>query len=296
MTGPTDAHEEIPVARVERRRLSLVWLIPVFAALGLAGMLAHQIARERGPDVSITFTRAEGLEPGAGLVHRGITVGVVREVRLSPALDEVVVRAEIHPHASAIASEGTQFWIVRPELSLSRVAGLETLLGPRYIAVRPAPPGAPRQRAFRGLDAPPADTEPLPDELRVVLSAPRLGAVSPGSPVLFRDVPVGEVRGATLAEDGRTVLVEAAIAREHAHLVRTNSRFWVASGVGVDWGLFRGLTLRADSLEALLRGAVGFATPNRPGDMVNDGHRFDLHDAPDPDWLEWDPALPIPGD
>lgn len=78
--------------------------------------------------------------------------------------------------------------------------------------------------------------------------------------------------------------------------MRDNSRFWVASGVGVDWGLFSGLSVRADSLDALIEGAVAFATPNRPGDRVSGGHGFALESEPDSKWFEWDPSIPLRGD
>ena len=36
-----------------------------------------------------------------------------------------------------LACEGSRFWIVRPQVSLSRVAGLETVVGARYIGALP---------------------------------------------------------------------------------------------------------------------------------------------------------------
>ncbi|USO00171.1 MAG: MCE family protein [Phycisphaeraceae bacterium] len=294
-TNPVSALSppEPPLARVTPRRFSLVWLVPILALAGLGALLFHQLGRERGPVIEITFTRAEGLEPGADIVHRGITVGVVRDVRLTDDLAGVRVTAELHPHATKLASEGAQFWVVRPEVSLSRIAGIETILGPRYIAVRPAPEGAPRARTFAGLDTPPTDAPPVENALVLTLTAPRVGSLAPGSPVLFRDVPVGSIRDIALAEDATHVTLTAAIDPEYATLVRENSRFWVVSGMGVDWGLFRGLSVRAESLESLIRSAVSFATPNRPGARVADRHAFELADAPRDDWLEWDPPIPL---
>jgi paraquat-inducible protein B len=104
---------------------------------------------------------------------------------------------------------------------------------------------------------------------------------------------VGVVRGVRLAEDAAAVEVSAAIDPAYATLVRTNSRFWLASGVGVDWGLFSGLSVRADSLDALIDGAVAFATPDRPGERVANGHGFELEPSPEDKWLGWDPAIPL---
>ena len=128
---------EPPVAAVRPRRFSFVWIVPLLALLGVGGYAWHAATRERGPAIAIPFASADGLEPGAEIRHRGVTVGVVRTVELAPGMDAVSVRAELAPWAADLSVEGSSFWIVRPEVSLSRVAGLETILGPRYIGVRP---------------------------------------------------------------------------------------------------------------------------------------------------------------
>lgn len=289
-----DAHAEPPVATIAPRRFSFVWLVPVLAILGVGWYFWNQSTRVRGPEISIAFPTADGIEPGAELRHRGVTVGVVRTVELDRELDSVRVTAELAPSASGLAAEGTRFWIVRPEVSLSRVAGLETIFGPRYIGVQPAPEGGARTLAFEGLPSPPRLESPADgDALTLVLRAPRVGPIVPGAPVLFRDLPVGVVRGVRLAEDAASVEVTASIDPAYATLVRTNSRFWLASGVGVDWGLFRGLSVRADSLDALIEGAVAFATPDRPGERVGAGHAFEVEASPEDKWLEWDPPIPL---
>lgn len=289
---PASGSDEIPVALVRPRRISLVWLLPVVALLGIGWAMFHQFTQQRGPMITITFTRADGLEPGAEIVHRGIAVGVVRAVRLTPDLGAVRVTAELRPDARGIARDGTGFWVVRPEVSLSRVAGLETLLGPRYIAARPGPADAPMVRTFTGLDGPPAAPESADDALLIRLVAHQAGTLGPGAPVVYRGVPVGVVREVSLAEDARSVVATAAIEPGFARLVRTNSRFWLTSGVGVDWGLFSGLSVRADSIDSLLRSTVSLATPDRPGPVVTQGHEFGLADEPEDRWLKWDPSLP----
>lgn len=296
MTEPNDSpSEQPPLARVTPRRFSFVWLVPVIALLGLTALVIHQTNQERGPIVTISFTDADGVEAGAEIRHRGITVGVVRTVTLTESLDAVRVTAELRPDARNLASPGTRFWVVRPELSLSRVAGLETLLGPRYIAAQPADGAGEtgvRTTAFTGLDTPPLLTgDADSDALLIALSAPRVGPLTIGSPVLYRDIPVGIVRTVTLADDASSVRIGAAIDPAYATLVRTNSRFWIASGVGLDWGLFRGLSLKADSLDSLIQGAIGFATPNKPGERVGPGHAFRVAAESESDWLRWSPTI-----
>lgn len=290
--GP--AGEPVPTAVVAPapRRVSWAWVVPIALALALVVVLVVQAGRSRGPRIEIAFADAAGLEPGADLVHRGIRVGEVRAVELSAGMGAVRVEAELAPHAAGLAREGAGFWIVRPEVSLRRVEGLETLLGPRYIAVRPGEADAPRARRFVGLDAPPAPAGGA--GLTVRLLADRAASVTPGSPVLYKDIPVGSVTRVALAPDASGVEIDATVRPPHDRLVRENSRFWRSGGVGVDFGLFRGLTVEADSLERLIQGSVSFATPERAGPRVGAGHAFELSPQPEESWTRWSPTIPEP--
>src|ERR1700754_1755093 len=65
---------------------SLVWMIPLIAALiGLA--LVIKSVTEKGPTITITFTSAEGLEPGKTKVkYKDVDVGSVKNITLSKDL------------------------------------------------------------------------------------------------------------------------------------------------------------------------------------------------------------------
>jgi paraquat-inducible protein B len=115
--------------------------------------------------------------------------------------------------------------------------------------------------------------------------------VDRGSVVLFRGLPVGEVLETRLGKAGDRVLVKIHVDAPYRHLVRDNSRFWIAGGLGLDFSLFGSSTLKATSLESLVRGAVAFATPDSPGKAVREGHRFALADKPSDAWLKWQPAF-----
>ncbi len=288
-------NEPVPVAVIDRqpRRMSTLWIAPVVALAFVGALLYMQVRAERGPIVTITFDDAAGLESGANLIHRGIRVGVVKDVRLDEDLNSVIVEAEIAPHAKGLAAEGTQFWIVRPEVSLDRVSGLDTLLGPRYIAVRPMETPGASVRRFEGLAEPPRLPQQAVDGLLVHLQARSASSISTGSAVLYRGMRIGRVIGLQMASDATHVEIDAIIEPRFAPLVRQNTRFWDASGVGVDFGLFRGLSVAAGPLDSVLRGAVGMATPTKAGELVQAGAEFELAPSLDNDWLDWKPEIEI---
>jgi len=296
---PSEIHspqsEKIPLARIVPRGAwgSWAWGAPLIA-IAVVAWLAYQTVSQRGLPVQITFFDGRGISANDPVSSRGVQVGKVERVRLDADRNGVVIQVRLFPEAASLAAEGTRFWIVRPEVSLKGVTGLDALLGPRYVEVAPAKPAAPRRTTFEGLESPPPLGERIPGTLEITLLAVRRGSVTVGSPVTYRDIRVGRVLDVRLGPDSTRVEVLAGIEPRYAPLVRENSRFWNASGVGVDFGLFGGLTLRADSLESILTGGIAFATPDKKsGEVVESGHRFDLATEVDAEWLTWEPVIPL---
>ena len=286
----TDAHQDLPQASLRpERRLSWFWLIPI-VALVLAGWVGYQSWVGRGHLIAVHFDEGHGLEPGADVRFRGITVGQVRSVELARDRSGITVIAALQPDAAPLARAGTRFWIVRPQLDVTGVAGVETLVGPRYIALAPGH-GAPR-RAFLGLARSPIVESIDPGDLEIILQAPKRGSLTPGTPVLYREVPVGKVLSVGLTSDGGAVEARVHIQKAYTQLIRPKTRFWQLGGIEAQVGL-RGLSLNFDSLEVLLAGGVALATPPGTGDVVLTGHRFLLVNKPEEEWLEWQPLIAI---
>lgn len=249
-------------------------------------------ALQLGVPITLRLSDGDGLQPGTQVRYKGLEVGRVEHLRLSDDLQEVILEARITRSAEQIAREGSRFWVVKPELGLTRTANLGTLVSGQYLEVQPSAPGSARQTDFRVL---PAAPNQLREEkgLRVVLSAPRRGSIKPGVQVSYREVPVGKVVDFELGPTSDRVLIHVLIEPRYAPLVRSGSRFWNASGIGVDAGLFRGVKVRTESLEALLEGGIAFATPNNPemGGPALPGQTFALFDEPEEIWLQWSPKI-----
>ena len=187
MTG-----EELPRARVRRRRLfRLVWVVPLIA-LGVAVYLVLQHMRSLGPEVAIRFDDASGVRVGQTPVnYRGVQIGEVTRVELSDDHRRAVVKARLHRSARALATEGALFWIVRPQIGLNQITGLSTVLSGPEIHVLPGKGGTP-QKEFNGLDGAPAGIDVA--GLRIILRAERPKGVRVNTPVNFRGVEVGTVQ------------------------------------------------------------------------------------------------------
>lgn len=258
-------------------------------------LLENQEAANRaGTLVTIRVDRADGLKPGTPIRFRGLDVGSVESVDLTADMQAVLLRARINEVPERIARAGTQFWVVKPAFGLVRTENLDTLIGGQYIEVKPAARIQAPQRDFIALAQAPEFTEPEVG-LPLTLSAPRRGSIKPGVPVTYREVAVGKVTGFELGQSADRVLIHVLIEPRYAALVRGGSRFWISSGFGFDWGLFKGASLRTESLETLIDGGIAFATPEgeQMGNPARPKQTFALFDKPDDQWLEWAPKIPI---
>lgn len=253
---------------------------------------SEALALARGQLLELRVERGDGLREGTPLRYRGLDIGLVEEVRLSEDLGAVLLRVRVTAAEARVASAGSRFWVVRPELGLVRTANLDTLVSGPYLEVEPAPRAGERQTRFTVLPRAPQAVAEEPG-LPLVLSASRRGSLKPGVAVTYREMAVGKVTRLELGPTADRVLVHVLIEPRYVSLVRGGSRFWNASGIGVDLGLLKGAQIRTESLEALLEGGIAFATPEQPG-PVHPGQTFALFDEPQDEWLRWAPKIPLP--
>ena len=287
-----DVPETVPEARVRRWHwgFSIAWVVPLVAAL-VAGYLVYQRLEEAGPEIIISFTEGEGIKPGqTELRYRGVPIGEVREIELSPDHSHVLLRVRLRRTAASIARDGSVFWIVRPQVGPASISGLSTVLTGPYVQVEPGT-GKTRSR-FTGLDHPSPDLNRR--GLKIVLATGHLTSVRNGSPIYYRGVEVGSVLDAHLNRDATAAHVDVFIDQPYARLVRIGSRFWSVSGLDVHVGLFKGLDISLESLRSLAIGGVTFATPDDAGPPAKPGAIFVLHDDPDKTWLTWTPKISLP--
>lgn len=241
---------------------SLVWLVPLIAALIGIGLVIKSV-RERGPEITISFHSAEGLEPGKTQVkYKDVEIGMVKTIKLSKDLSRVLVQVQLKKEAEDFAVQGSRFWIVRPRVGATGVSGLGTLLSGAYIGVD-AGHGQDTLTDFTGLETPPAVTGDQKGT-QYVLRGDSLGSVDIGSPVYYRRVQVGQVVGFSLDKDGTGVTFNVFVNAPYDQYVGLNSRWWQASGVDLRLDS-SGLKLNTQSLATVILGGIAFQTPPNQG-------------------------------
>ena len=263
MTEEQKRFNALPEAELDegRKGISIVWLLPLVAVL-IGAWLVYKTLEETGPTITISFNTAEGIQANKTKVKfLEVEVGVVQGVNIKKDGTGVVLNVEMVPEIKPWLTEGIKFWVVRPRIGAGGVSGIGTLLSGAYIGVDLLEVGS-FKGDFVGLEEPPNVFSNTPGS-RYRLKAPGLGSLTQGSPVLFRQIKVGEVTSHQLADDHSYVEVEIFIHAPHDRFVKKNTRFWNASGVDVELST-EGLKVNTGSITSIMAGGVAFETPDDP--------------------------------
>ena len=270
---------DLPTAKVTRtKRLSLVWFVPLIALLA-GGWLTIKVLNEKGPEIKISFSSAEGFEVGKTRVrYKDVDVGKVKKIQLDNDLEKVIITVELSKAMGKHLNENSKFWAVRPRISAKGISGLSTLISGVYIVMDPGVRGEEdKPKVFIGLEEPPQ----IPSSAEgksFALKTIQLGSLDIGSPVYYRQIQVGEVINYKLHESGKHVNLNIFIRTPYDHLVQKNSRFWNSSGFDLSVGA-DGINAHVESLTALIGGGIVFDTPRNlaAGEIAEEGKEFFLY-------------------
>jgi len=263
---------------------SYMWLLTLVCLVTAIGLVWWSMP-EQGVQIEIHFPDGHGLRAEDTLRYRGIDVGTVESVELKDDLAGVDVTVSLKPFAEGLAREGSQFWIVRPELNLGGISGLDTAVGHKYIGVLPGEIDAPGKVRFAGMAGMPPDASNSPGTEIILQGEHRLGLNS-GSPVSHRGAIIGRVLAVELSESGQTVDSRVRIFEPYTYLVTSKSKFWSVSGIDLDlrWG--SGVHFDIESFETVATGGVAVLTIANGGKPVRPGQLFSIVGTPDSDWFE----------
>jgi len=252
---------------------------------------SEEAAKAVSDPLTLEFKNGQGLCEGLTQIrYLGLPVGLVEKV--VPREGKVIVTARLRAGYDYLRRKGSVFSIVRPEIELQKVSGLETIVSGIYIDCVPGS-GEGLQKKFHGLNQ--DDVFLSADSIgnfEIKLTSPST-KLTPGTQILYRGMKVGIITRKTLDKAGNNVILTASIGKDYASLLRENTRFWNISGVKISGGLIN-LNVQASALEGKGLGGIEFATPpgDEEGGSIKSGHIFPLYNGPKKEWLDWLPSIP----
>ena len=258
-----------------RRRLPAIWIVPAVAVVLGLWMVVYTYLSE-GPQVTIRFATAEGIEAGKTKIKAlSVDVGVVEGVALSEGTDYVIVHAQLEPFAAPLLREDTGFWVVRARVGLGGVSGLGTLLSGGYIELEPGE-GASGRRDFVGLEDAPVTPAGTPG-VKITITRTGDDSLTVGDPVLYKGFSVGQVESEEFVVKTEEFRHDVFINAPYNDLLTTATRFWNASGISFS-ATAEGVEVDIGSIESLMIGGISFGLPEDavPGAPVTEGMQFKL--------------------
>lgn len=252
--------------------ISWAWLFPLLALLATIWLFWSDW-KSQGPEITITFAEAPGIQAGkTTLIYRGVQAGEVTAVRLDHDLNDVLVTVRLKAFAVDLAREDSDFWIQQPVISLREIAGLESIIQGNSIQAR-AGSSEKKSTQFKGLSEAPLSQFDA-SSLLLSLTADSIPFLGRTTPVYHRGVRVGWVRDKVLDDSGRAS-AQIIIEQEFANTVRSNSRFWTIPATSVRAAPGQ-VTLDIPAIDALLYGGIEFDQFSPGGSAVSDGAQFEL--------------------
>ena len=255
------------------RRLSLVWLVPLLALVVSLGV-AYQSYLDKGVLIEIAFENASGISSETKIKFRDVTIGKVESVEFSEGLDFIIVHARIDKEIAPYLDQDAQFWVVRPDVSVRGISGLDTVLSGVYIEGNWNTEADLAQTVFTGLESPPL-TRADQRGTQIVLTAADGSSLSKGAPILHKGIQVGYLEAPELASNGREVRATAFIESPYDRRITSATRFWDTSGFSVSVGA-SGLNLNVSSIASLIEGGIAFDTFASGGEVIRDGHSYTI--------------------
>ena len=157
--------------------------------------------------------------------YQGQVIGRLGVFAYDKQKNESLCVANLAPQFAALLTANTQFWMVKPSVSLIKISGLDALLEGSYIEIRPSAKGK-KTREFLVTVTPYS----VPG-LHFTIVADSLGSLKKDTPLYFKKIQVGKIEGFSLTEKSNKVRLQAYIKPEFSHLVKKSTRFYNVSGV-----------------------------------------------------------------
>jgi len=257
--------------------ITSIWIVPIIALI-IAGWLGYQHFAERGPEIKIIFPQNESLVAGQSMVKfRNVPAGKVTDIYPDPKTDAVIVVVRMNnKKAIPYLTEHAKFWIVKPEVGLSGISGLDTLLSGTYINIYSKIGGKQFKEKYIGLTQPYRDT--MEGEYFHLVSA-NGDNTSVGTPIYYKNIKVGQVEYLYLGLDNKSIHAIVFIDRQYAAYVHDDSKFWTKSTMNVNFAKGN-LDIHIAPVNHLLQGGIVFSSPGYDKNTsVAHGRIFPLYES-----------------
>lgn len=237
-------------------------------------------------DVDLVSDDLYGLGLGSLLRYKELTVGRVENIRLTG--NTFALDLKIKTDYRDLIKKDTLFWVEKFKLGLDGIKNVSSAFKGAQVHLKPGISNEDGNN-FSLMSHPPI-AHLHEKGLRVVLESLKLGGIKVNTPVSFRQIKIGSVTQYRLNDTATAVDIEIFIEPCYAHIIRGNSYFYNASGIGMEIDLL-GAKVKTETLESIVTGGISVLTPDNFTGRAKESQLFILNEDVDADALKWAPEL-----
>ncbi|MGR5195399.1 MlaD family protein [Vibrio rotiferianus] len=243
--------------------------------------------QEKSIAIRLVSDNSFGLDKGANVLYKGIVVGSVINVGLldkesaTQVKHEVFMDALIDHEFKHLIKSNNRFYVTgsasaeltESGLSVTVPPAKQLLTGSISFVSEGKESITSEYQLFQSASLAELAKYNQRGSQTLTLFANELPPISKGSPLLYRNLPVGSISDFNLVDGG--VIVKATIENRYAHLLTNQTVFWNRSGVEVEASL-AGISVKAHPLKTLIKGGIAF--DSIPGIENKIGQNWKLYD------------------
>ncbi|WP_394392691.1 MlaD family protein [Shewanella woodyi] len=230
-------------------------------------LLAEQPDKLATSKLALTLTSEsnQGIAEGAEVRYKQIAIGKVNSVKLNSSLSGIEYQIEIWPEFTQLMTQDSYFV---PESALSIDASLEgvsvktrdlaTLTQGAISLIQGSSKSQVKKGATLTLFASRQTAEEYFQNLNLIkltLSSPDGADLSPGAPVYYQKMQIGEVDNVNWQASEQNFTVNLNIQEQFSELLKSNTVFWRNSALSVNAAL-TGIEIDVAPLQGALKGSI----------------------------------------
>ncbi len=219
-------------------------------------LYANNKIAEQKVSFSLISSVNDHVSTNTRILYRGVEIGAIHHVEIQGEYQKLSLG--LLPKYQHILKADTQFYLVKPSISLSGATDTDALLGGAYITFNLGEDKT-NETQFNLFSKPPVKLASAPG-LQLTLVTDHASVATPGSAVSYRGITVGQVDNVSLDKAEDVIKVSITIDDAHKELLQSTSRFYNAGGVTITGGI-SDFIVKTESLDAILRGGISFYNP-----------------------------------
>lgn len=207
-----------------------------------------------GSKIKLYFDNALGLKKGITPVkYKGIEIGKITDISLNPD-NGVTAEISLYSGSPEIAKSGSIFHLVKPELGLDKLSGVETLLTGSYINVFIGK--GPLQTEFSANKGPILNHLDI-QGIKIKLKSMENPQLNSGTPLFFKGIEAGVIIKTEYNKKIESFFIDAVIYNDFSDLINQNTRFYKSGGIKLKADM-SGVDFSVDNLKSLIIGKISF--------------------------------------